>query len=719
MPDAIASDARSATHSRDGAARGKQRHEHLKRPEHPKHPRRRRRKHHKQTRHAKHTAHHSAASGLPGAPAPPAIPLQAPPPSSTPAPALSAPITLAQAQRLLWRAGFGPTPGQAEALAGQPLEPVVQSLTRPSGPAVLHGPAPTDDEGNALAPADAWGEDHCWWLDRMVRSDQQLIERMTFIWHDWFANSNEKVNDQQRMLDQNELFRENALGNFQDLFLAVTAEPGDARVPRRHLQRQVGTERELRARDDGAVLAGRRPRRLQRGRRPRNGARADRLDAPNGPKARACRTSASKPSRHDATQQDRVRADGQMELGRRRAAVRDPPAARLVLRREAVELLRPHAALEKPRSPRCRASTSAPEYSIRPSSRRFSQHPDFLNGPELVTPPVVYNAGLLRAIGRPIDTTAWAWLSRRRRPAAVLPAERLRLGLHALAGHLDREGALGNRQLRDREDLPEPVARRRRSASTAKPRNRRQRSPARSATGPTRRSRRNRRTVIAAFAQTCLQGRVDRQVAAQPLPGDAPERPAHADRDVPRHAGQLRWRESCSCNDFTRSQLLRAGVAQAGRGLPTIEPGQPIPAGTGMDRRTFLLRSAGAVLSVYGAAALSPRHFEEGIAQAAASAPRRTSRCSSRSSWKAAGTRCRCWRLSREAKLPRTAPDARAAEGRRRRLHRGRNADVAPAGRRPCASCTAKARSPSSRRSATTRPTRATSRAATTGRSAN
>jgi Protein of unknown function (DUF1800) len=31
--------------------------------------------------------------------------------------------------------------------------------------------------------------------------------------------------------------------------------------------------------------------------------------------------------------------------------------------------------------------------------------------PELLTPPVVYNAGLLRAIGRFIDTTDWAWLS--------------------------------------------------------------------------------------------------------------------------------------------------------------------------------------------------------------------------------------------------------------------------------------------------------------------
>jgi len=77
---------------------------------------------------------------------------------------------------------------------------------------------------------------------------------------------------------------------------------------------------------------------------------------------------------------------------------------------------------------------------------------------------------------------------------------------------------------------------------------------------------------------------------------------------------------SCSCNDFTRSQLLRRGAAMAGKGLPRIEPGMPVPAGTGIDRRTFLLRSAGAALSVYGASMLSPRQFEEGIARAQAAA---------------------------------------------------------------------------------------------------
>jgi hypothetical protein len=40
---------------------------------------------------------------------------------------------------MLWRAGFGPTPGQAEKLSGQPVEQVVRGLTRPVGSAKLVG----------------------------------------------------------------------------------------------------------------------------------------------------------------------------------------------------------------------------------------------------------------------------------------------------------------------------------------------------------------------------------------------------------------------------------------------------------------------------------------------------------------------------------------------------------------------------------------------------
>jgi uncharacterized protein (DUF1501 family) len=77
---------------------------------------------------------------------------------------------------------------------------------------------------------------------------------------------------------------------------------------------------------------------------------------------------------------------------------------------------------------------------------------------------------------------------------------------------------------------------------------------------------------------------------------------------------------SCSCDDFTRSALLRRGVAQAGAGLPAIEPGMPTPAGTGLSRRGFLLSSAGVVLSVYGAGRLlDARGLQAGIAAAAES----------------------------------------------------------------------------------------------------
>lgn len=74
------------------------------------------------------------------------------------------------------------------------------------------------------------------------------------------------------------------------------------------------------------------------------------------------------------------------------------------------------------------------------------------------------------------------------------------------------------------------------------------------------------------------------------------------------------------CNNYTRSQLMRSAVAQAaeaGKGLPAIENGMPVPAGTGLSRRSFLSRSAGLAIAVYGATKLPLAAFEEGIAHAA------------------------------------------------------------------------------------------------------
>jgi uncharacterized protein (DUF1800 family) len=340
----------------------------------------------------------------------PVAPPSPPAPSPTPPPTVGSPaITLQQAHRLIWRAGFGPTPGQAAALTGQPLEQVVFSLTRPNGAAKLAGPAPVNDEGNALDPANAWGEDHCWWLDRMVRSDQQLVERMTLIFHDWFANSNAQVGSQQLMLDQNNLLRSMALGSFHDLFGAVTTNPamllflnGTSNSkwdPNENYAREMmelfslGADRGAYTETDVRELA-----------RALTGWRADWSPELGSHNFRF------DPTYHDAGQKTVFGQTGNWNYEDAvRLCVNHPLHASFF-----VTKLWGYFVPSQP-SEATLASLQglylSSGFSIRAVVEAILKHPDFYEGPELLTPPAVYNAGLLRSISRPIDTTAWAWLS--------------------------------------------------------------------------------------------------------------------------------------------------------------------------------------------------------------------------------------------------------------------------------------------------------------------
>ena len=173
----------------------------------------------------------------------PPAPVVSPPPVGTPAPpvppAPPAPrlktiqstigvyagtFGAAQAERLLWRAGFGPRPGQVAVLAALDLEGAVMSLTRPSGTAVMDGAEPTVD-GQPLDPYGAWYGDTLYWFDRMVRSRHQLIERLALVFHDWWATSNDAVGAVHLMLDQTNVFRTHGLGSFADMAHAITCDP--------------------------------------------------------------------------------------------------------------------------------------------------------------------------------------------------------------------------------------------------------------------------------------------------------------------------------------------------------------------------------------------------------------------------------------------------------------------------------------------------------------
>lgn len=368
---------------------------------------------HRKPRHKRH-AHRQPAAAHPTTLAAPAVALPAAPanppaPSSVPAPALGGPLSALGAQRLLWRAAFGPAPGQAQTLVGQPLQQVVYGLTRPSGEAVLSGPEPHDEEGKPLQPTSVWGEDHCWWLDRMIRTDQPLVERMTYIWHDWFACSNEQVDSPALMLEQNQLLRTLALGSFHDLFLAVTSNPAmlvfldgiynnrwevNENYGREMMELfSLGADRGAYTQDDVHEMA-----------RALTGWSAEWSEA------QGLHNFRFEPENHDEGQKTIFGQTGNWNWEDAvRLCIEHPLHASFF-----VTKLWGYFIAGEPDEATLAALQGtyiSSGYSIRAVVEAILQHPDFHEGPELVTPPVVYNAGLLRAVGRYIDTTAWAWLS--------------------------------------------------------------------------------------------------------------------------------------------------------------------------------------------------------------------------------------------------------------------------------------------------------------------
>ena len=56
-----------------------------------------------------------------------------------------------------------------------------------------------------------------WWLDRMVRSDRPLEEKMTLFWHGLFCSGVREVRSVEAMGEQNQLFHREAIGNYKRL----------------------------------------------------------------------------------------------------------------------------------------------------------------------------------------------------------------------------------------------------------------------------------------------------------------------------------------------------------------------------------------------------------------------------------------------------------------------------------------------------------------------
>jgi uncharacterized protein (DUF1800 family) len=311
-----------------------------------------------------------------------------------------------QAERLLWRAGFGPRAGEAEKLAALGLEGAVHKLTHP-GKSRLVGPAPKDQKGRPLAPNDAWGHDGLWWLDRMVRTTTPLVERMALVWHDWFATSNDGVGSQRLMLRQNNLFRRRGLASFRRLLLEVTRDPAMllwlSGSDNSKWSPNENYARELMELFTLGAGHGYTEQDVRQQARALTGFRNDWSESKGPVKFRY------DPSYHDTGTKRIFGKRGQFDW-------RD--SCRLCLMHRAhptffVTKLWSYFIPARPSRPTRHALEHlyvSSRYAIRPVLEAILKHPALYTGPRMTKPPAVLTAGMLRALGRGIDTTAWVWL---------------------------------------------------------------------------------------------------------------------------------------------------------------------------------------------------------------------------------------------------------------------------------------------------------------------
>ena len=114
--------------------------------------------------------------------------------------------TEAHVRRLFWRAGFGATAKEASHWAKRGKGATLAWVMNGGHGPTLQGTRAATVDGHTLDPTNEWGHDVLWWLDRMVRTQRPLVEKMTLFWHDHFATRD------------------------QDRPLMLRAEPDDARA---------------------------------------------------------------------------------------------------------------------------------------------------------------------------------------------------------------------------------------------------------------------------------------------------------------------------------------------------------------------------------------------------------------------------------------------------------------------------------------------------------
>src|SRR6188508_2837279 len=153
-------------------------------------------------------------------------------------------------EHILRRLGFGASPAELAAYAGMPIDAVIDRLLNYESLSTDHdskiGQADyvgiTTQSGQPFSPNTLINDARQRWVFRMVHSQRPLQEKMALFWHNHFATAYSKVAGAVGALQgtkmmalkggelpgppgQIELFREQGLGSFRDLLVAVARDP--------------------------------------------------------------------------------------------------------------------------------------------------------------------------------------------------------------------------------------------------------------------------------------------------------------------------------------------------------------------------------------------------------------------------------------------------------------------------------------------------------------
>lgn len=125
---------------------------------------------------------------------------------------------------LLRRAAFGATPELIQQALREGPQKTIDRLLEGDPSAAARG-ALIADTGRLIARNDDRQALAGWWIYAMLHSGHPLREKLTLMWHNHFATSDEKVNSRTLMVRQNQLIRRHALGKFEPFLQEMSRDP--------------------------------------------------------------------------------------------------------------------------------------------------------------------------------------------------------------------------------------------------------------------------------------------------------------------------------------------------------------------------------------------------------------------------------------------------------------------------------------------------------------